>query len=257
MIKYVYRMIKRFYKKMLRLNYVFYIGNKYSCPVCGGKFSHLKPFRGSYFIKGKEVDHHTPNCYCPKCFSGIRHRLVMGFLKENNTLLLGKKRILHFAPEESIINFFHNMKEIVYTIADIDPRKYKNAVKLDISNIELKDKSIDVIVCVHVLEHIQEDIKAIQELYRILNDGGWLLLAVPIYGPKTFELPNITADERRLQYGIDDHMRLNGLDLKEKLENSGFTVQIKTTHDLQGNYFDLSLSTPHSESDKYLFFCTK
>lgn len=108
-----------------------------------------------------------------------------------------------------------------------------------------------------MLEHIKNDLMAIEEIYRVLKSEGWLLLALPIYGEKTFELNNITKKERKLQYGIEDHMRLNGLDLGDKLKAVGFHVEIISTNSLSGNYFDCELQTPHSESDKYLFFCKK
>ncbi len=257
MIKAIYRKFKKYYQRFVRLESVFYAGTKYTCPVCEGHFNSFKTYRGNSFIKGVKVDHTTKNYTCPKCGSGIRHRLVMGFLKSNVQLVTGKKNVLHFAPEEFITDYFNKFNNINYIKADIDPSKYKNAIELDITNIKLNDNSVDGIICIHVLEHIEDDLKAISELSRILVSGGWLLLALPIYGNQTFELKNLTAKEREFQYGIDQHMRLNGLDLQNKLEKAGFKVQIISTGDLPGSYFDLTLNTPHSESDKYLFFCSK
>jgi SAM-dependent methyltransferase len=258
MIKKIYRQIKRISRRVISIcEYPFYIGNKYECPICDGKFNRFKTYRGHYFIKGINVDHTTKNYSCPKCYSSIRHRLVVGFLKENKELLFNSKNLLHFAPEVFIIKYIKQFPNLQYVKADIDPTKFKEAIKLDLTSIDLDNKSFDAIICIHVLEHIENDSKAINELYRVLNDKGWLLLAVPIYGEKTLEIKDLTSKEKKLQFGIEDHQRLNGLDLKLKLEKAGFTVRIVTTNDIKGNYFDISLKTPHSESGKHLFFCKK
>ncbi len=257
MFKKLYRRIKVLYQNLKRADYLFYKGVNYSCPVCNTGFNRLKPYKGEYYIKGKRIDHATQNYFCPKCGSGIRHRLVMGFLKEKPELIQNITSLLHFAPEASISKYLESLKKINYIKADIDPGKLPDTIKLDITKIDMDDQHVDAIICIHVLEHISNDLQAIQELYRVLKNGGWLLLALPVYGEKTYEIDGLTADERKKQYGIDDHMRLNGLDLKVKLEKAGFNVNIVSTNDLKGNYFDLTQKTPHSESDKYLFFCTR
>lgn len=257
MLKKIYRRLKVIYQSLKRADYLFYRGANYLCPICNTDFRRFKAYKGEYYIKGELIDHSTQNYFCPRCGSGIRHRLVMGFLQEKPELLKNITNLLHFAPETSISKYLESFKNINYIKADIDPGKLPNTIKLDITNIELIKNSIDAIICIHVLEHIANDIQAIDELYRVLKSGGWLLLALPIYGEKTFEIEGLTADGRKKQYGIDEHMRLNGLDLKIKLEYTGFKVNIISMNDLKGNYFDLTLKTPHSESDKYLFFCTK
>lgn len=257
MIKKIFRRLKVYFQKLKRADYIFYRGENFFCPVCNTGFNRFKKYIGEYYIKGKLTDHTTQNYFCPKCGSGIRHRLVMGFLKENPNLLQNNNSLLHFAPETSISKYLESFININYIKADINPGKIPNTIKLDITNIDLNDNSVNSIICIHVLEHIATDNIAIDELYRVLMPGGWLLLALPIYGDTTYEIKELKAHERKSQYGISDHMRLNGLDIKIKLEKAGFKVNIISMEDLKGNYFDLTLKTPHSESDKYLFFCTK
>jgi SAM-dependent methyltransferase len=45
--------------------------------------------------------------------------------------------------------------------------------------IPLADRTMDLILCTEVLEHIQEHEQALDELVRIMNPGGWLLITVP------------------------------------------------------------------------------
>jgi hypothetical protein len=83
------------------------------------------------------------------------------------------------------------------------------------------------------------------------------LIAVPVYGEETFEDPGLDYAGRERMYGVGDHMRLNGLDFKDKLSAAGFTVVLYSIDDVPGPYFDRSAVSPHLESDRYLFFCKK
>ena len=50
----------------------------------------------------------------------------------------------------------------------------------DIMAIPVPDKSIDVVLCTEVLEHVAEPIRAVKEMARILKPGGTLLLTAPL-----------------------------------------------------------------------------
>jgi ubiquinone/menaquinone biosynthesis C-methylase UbiE len=66
-------------------------------------------------------------------------------------------------------------------------------------------------VCCHVLEHVDDDMIAMKEFYRVLKPRGWAILQVPIdYGrADTFEDSNITDPKERENYlGQCDHLRL-------------------------------------------------
>ena len=42
---------------------------------------------------------------------------------------------------------------------------------MDITDIQYPDNTFDVIYCSHVLEHVQDDRKAMAEFYRVLKSG--------------------------------------------------------------------------------------
>jgi ubiquinone/menaquinone biosynthesis C-methylase UbiE len=52
--------------------------------------------------------------------------------------------------------------------------------KIDITNIKFKNNYFDFIICNHILEHIQDDKKAMSEIFRVLRPGGEVILQVPI-----------------------------------------------------------------------------
>ncbi len=100
-------------------------------------------------------------------------------------------------------------------------------VKADICNLPFDSNAFDIILCNHVLEHIPEDHKALQELYRVMKPGGWGIFQVPqdLNREKTFEDPSITdKEERRKVFGQYDHVRIYGRDYFDILKAAGFRV---------------------------------
>ena len=56
--------------------------------------------------------------------------------------------------------------------------RYRKVIKADANRIPLPDESVDIVVSNSVLEHIANE-KVIEEISRILKDGGRLLFTVP------------------------------------------------------------------------------
>jgi SAM-dependent methyltransferase len=218
----------------------------------------MKPFVGSYYIKGTLVNHYTRNAICPGCNSKIRHRLMFTFLLRHTNLLRSRVRLLHFAPEKCIGESLKKQSDIDYVSCDIEPSRYfEDTVRVDACDIQFPDESFDAVISSHVLDAIPDDTKALREIWRILRPGGWALIAIPVYGDRTFEDPSLNGEGRQRMYGAQAHQRLNGLDFKAKLVNAGFTVQIYSLDEIPGDYLDGSVTSPHIESDKYLFFARR
>jgi len=133
--------------------------------------------------------------------------------------------VLHFAPEQAFYKRFRKMKNLEYTTTDLNSPIAD--IKADICNLPFKDNSYDFIICNHVLEHIPNDQKAMQELYRVLAPGGTAILQVPYEASRkiTFEDNTIIdAKERAKIFGQYDHVRIYGMDYFEKLKSIGFNV---------------------------------
>ena len=121
---------------------------------------------------------------------------------------------------------FEEMQNLEYITADIESPLAK--LKMDIHDIPLEDNSIDVIFCNHVLEHVRDDIQALNEMKRVLKPGGWAILQIPFFYPlkeQTYEDASITdPKEREKAFGQDDHVRMYGKDYGERLASVGFEV---------------------------------
>lgn len=92
---------------------------------------------------------------------------------------------------------------------------------MDITSINFKDIFFDIVICNHVFEHIQDDIKAMSEILRVLEKGGLAILQVPIDENllETFEDDTvISPKERKKAFGQSDHVRQYSNDYAERLK---------------------------------------
>ena len=118
------------------------------------------------------------------------------------------------------------MRDIDYDTIDLNSPLA--SIKANICNLPIKDNTYDYILCNHVLEHVLDDKKAIEELYRVLKIGGVGIFQVPIDIKRddTFEDNSITnKNERNKIFGQYDHVRVYGKDYFKKLEEAGFKVK--------------------------------
>lgn len=83
----------------------------------------------------------------------------------------------------------------------------------------------DVVLCNHVLEHVEDDILAMQEIARVLKPGGFAILQVPFFHPipdNTLSDPSVTSPrQREKMFGQDDHVRKYGRDYPRRIERAG------------------------------------
>jgi len=114
-----------------------------------------------------------------------------------------------------------------YVTADLESPLAK--VKMDIHRMPFGDSSFDVVLCNHVLEHVTDDITALQEIRRVLKPGGFAILQVPFFHPipdETISDPSVTDPrERERLFGQDDHVRRYGKDYTSRIENAGLQAE--------------------------------
>ncbi|WP_299113307.1 class I SAM-dependent methyltransferase [uncultured Winogradskyella sp.] len=208
---------------LIRLSYIarpilafFLKGNTFTDPIDGKSF---KSFLSYGY--GKQRD----NVLSPSTLSLERHRLLWLYLQNETDFFSANKKILHFAPEQCFLKRFRKLDNLDYTTTDLlSPIA---DVKADICNLPFEDNSYDIIVCNHVLEHIPDDTKAMQELYRVMKPGGYGIFQIPqdLNREQTFEDDSITdKTERAKIFGQYDHVRVYGRDYFDKLRSIGFNV---------------------------------
>lgn len=90
------------------------------------------------------------------------------------------------------------LKKVDYKVLDKVPDYHPDIVG-DVHDLPLEDESVDAIICIAVLEHVEEPQKAVKEMYRVLKPGGYLYIYVPFlyyYHP----MPGYYGDFYRFTY---------------------------------------------------------
>ena len=85
------------------------------------------------------------------------------FLRDNTTFFTATKKlkVLHIAPEQCFLDIFRKQQNLNYITSDLESPIAD--VKADICDLPFKENEFDIIFCNHVLEHISNDTKAMQE----------------------------------------------------------------------------------------------
>jgi hypothetical protein len=220
-----------------RLSALVLRGKGRECPCCGVSFRRMSRRRISGW-----------GGICPRCRSHPRHRAIALLLARGD---LPGRRLLHFAPEPLFDPVFARLPGLERVTADLHAPA---DLRLDISDLDLPDSSFDLILCSHVREHVPDDRAAMRELRRVLTDGGRALVLVP-YRPAvtTYEDPSITSPlDRMVAFGQQDHVRIYGTDLPDRLREAGFEVDDRTATEL----FDAeNVDRYELDPDEHLFLC--
>lgn len=190
-------------------------GKKYTDPIDGKSFRKFLPYG---------YGNQRPNALSPSTLSLERHRLMWLYLQNETDFFTSEKSVLHMAPEQCFLNRFKKLNH-EYITADL----YSPIadVKADITDLPFEGNSFDIIFCNHVLEHIPNDTKAMEELYRVMKKGGMGIFQIPqdLKREHTFEDDSITDPKERAQiFGQYDHVRVYGRDYFHKLRSIGFRV---------------------------------
>lgn len=192
-----------------------YAGDRYYCPICDRRFR--------TFLSAGDPRRQRNNVRCPRCDSLERHRLLWLYLQRETNFFKMPQRVLHFAPEHCFNERFRGLSNIEYVTADLDASRAM--MSMDITDITFPDESFDYVFCLHVLEHVPDDAKAMAELCRIMRPGGMAIIMVPMLGDVTVdEEIGDSVETRNERFGQPDHVRLYGADITARLEKAGFNV---------------------------------
>lgn len=196
------------------LTYLFFKGDQFHDPIDGKSYRKFLPY--GY---GKQRE----NALSPGTLSLERHRQMWLYLQNETTFFTQPYSVLHIAPEQEFLRRFKKMKNLQYISADLFSPIVD--VKADLLDLPFDDESFDVVFCNHVLEHIEDDQKAMSELYRVMRKGGWGIFQVPMKPSleRTYEDFTIQdPQERQKHFGQYDHVRWYGMDYFDRLRNAGF-----------------------------------
>ena len=198
-----------------------YAGRGKECPICGCRRRKFLPYG---YVTSRE------NALCPRCLALERHRLIWLWIERETDLVANPRKMLHIAPEVALmrkVKQIYALQSDLYVTADLESPLA--TLHFDVQQIPLDDESFDILICNHLLEHVESDQKALKELYRIMRHGGWGIILSPIDESRemTFEDDSITDEAERTRiFGQYDHRRIYGRDYADRLRKAGFEVEV-------------------------------
>ena len=194
-----------FLRKLISLKYR---GNKHQCNICGVRLNRF-------------VTLNSRDLLCPNCGSRSRTRRLFKLITEHETL---NGNVLHFSPPKALYKRFKKA-DFNYYSSDFE-NEFTADYNYDITSIPTEDNYFDMVICYHVLEHIEDDNKAMSELFRVLKANGLCYIQTPFKDGPIYEDASITApEEREIAFGQKDHVRVYSVSgLTQRLEQVGFNV---------------------------------
>ena len=214
-------------------------GDRVECSCCGRTFS---LFLFSPYVSSR----------CPYCLSVERYRLLCRFLREETDFGKRKMRVLDIGPIWCFQEFCRSLADIEYVSADISSPLAMH--RMDIKDLLFKDSSFDCIICYHVLEHIDDDRKALGELFRVLKPDGWAIIQVPVQLERTTERSMMTKKEQGDILRWPDHLRAYGRDYPDILASAGFNVEV---HPYVRKFSEEEIKRYGLDASEDIHVCTK
>jgi len=197
------------------------------CCICGNEVDFMPYGTESELYRKHKVigGGYREACICPVCNSADRDRWLWHVLKKETTVFEGECNVLHIAPEKFSYRMMHANPKCDYYAGDI--MRGVTMHQIDLTNLQFKDDFFDYIIANHVLEHIPNELKAFEEMKRVLNKDGKCILSFPVcLDMDTFEDSKIVSKEDRIKYyGEWNHVRLYGRDYQKRIEQYGFHVK--------------------------------
>lgn len=148
------------------------------CPCCGWK--------GHRFYAIDVMRFWLPDVLCPECGAHERQRFLALYLQEKDGMLAAREgTVLHFAPEQqvcAIVEKNHRLQSFYSDVGFEAMRGEYSRGQGMVQNLEslgIGSETVDVVFCLHVLEHVRRDAQSIREIHRVLRPGGLAYIMVP------------------------------------------------------------------------------
>lgn len=175
---------------------------------------------------------------CPSCGSHPRHRSFAELFASLGSVRNRSARLLHVSPEPSIRAVIG--RYWAGSVVSLDLHRRGVDLQASVESLPFADKSFDAVICSHVLEHVVNDRRALDELRRIVPSQAWLWLQVPVEPAMALTRAADGLDDSKLRgqlLGESDHHRLYGLDIVDRLAVAGFGVFMEEDRSVRSDRF--------------------
>lgn len=220
-------------------------GNTVTCPCCGRSFRRFINYVG-------------PNLMCPHCGSFERQRVLVLYLSREG-ILARPLKVLHVGPEECMQRWLQHEPAVDYSSVDLDSPLAQD--RMDVTALEYADDSFDLVLCSHVLEHVVDDRQAMNELARVTKPNGLAIVQIPVDRHRLATVEDAAIDDphaRRERFGQEDHVRLYGRDVRQRLESAGLAVTVEDYAEQLGSHATTvhQLRWPGPVGGENLYLCS-
>lgn len=202
----------------------------FTCNVCRRQIRHALdsechltlPEEAGRIIGGQRRERER----CPICDSSDWSRFTVEVLRKHTDIYTADCVALLIAPSHGLERALRRNRNIAITTGDL--ARGRAELQLDVAHLALRNHIYDFVICCHVLEHVKDERGAVEELKRVLNPGGQILLSMPICidNARTLDTDksSLPESEQQALYGRPDHVRLYGLDTADRLRGYGLIV---------------------------------
>jgi SAM-dependent methyltransferase len=221
-------------RKLINIPAAYGLPRRHRCVMCAYSVHRFIPYRGGKLPELMSalgmIGSDVANFECPRCGAHDRERHLLMYLEKTGLLAgMRDKSVLHFAPEQRLARRISDSSPARYVRCDLYPST-PDVQRVDMLKMPFEDQSFDLVIANHVLEHVDDDLKALGEISRVLKSGGYAILQTP-YSAKlhhTWQDPGIDDDAARLQaYGQRDHVRLFGRDIFARFASAGLVSCVR------------------------------
>ncbi len=180
------------------------------CNICGWRGHGFYPIVGPGYYEKATV--------CPRCLCQDRHRSLVYILSERTDFFSDQTNVLEVAPMRSFQQYCLGRKG-GHGYMSFDYERFAME-QGDITCMRYEDNTYDYFLGFHVLEHIPDEKKAVEEIWRVLHPGGMAILQVPVDTSLAQTVEYDAPDPRET-----NHVRRYGQDFADRIGAYGFSVE--------------------------------
>ncbi len=183
-----------------------------TCNVCGWHGRYMRTF----FSREQTIS----NCICPQCGSFGRHRLLYEVLQRSNTNVESdeSRKVLMLSASSSLKFAMGQVFDGTIECSEYDDQLGRGD---DIRSLPHESNKYDLVVCVHVLEHVREIQACMSEIHRVLKSGGTAYIQVPFESFDQSKVMEYSGSHGHYwEFGRDYHNYLNFGNFKMNVVNS-------------------------------------
>jgi SAM-dependent methyltransferase len=124
--------------------------------------------------------------------------------------------------------FIRGYNLLLYVKGDLFPSD-ESIQRVDLEKFLFPDETFDMVICNHMLEHVDDPAVALRELHRVLKPGARIICQTPFATrlTRTLEEPLLqSSNDRLFFYGQEDHLRFFGNDIEKIITKAGFVGRL-------------------------------